>query len=79
MLKIPIIKGNIERALKQFKRKFKQTGILKKVRDKKSYTKPTTKRKLAKEKAILKQKYKEENDELRTTTPNEYRFQSNNS
>ena len=63
MLKIPIIKGNIERALKQFKRKFKQTGILKKVRDKKSYTKPTTKRKLAKEKAILKQKYKEENDE----------------
>ena len=44
MLKIPIIKGNIERALKQFKRKFKQTGILKKVRDKKSYTKPTTKR-----------------------------------
>ena len=63
MLKIPIIKGNIERALKQFKRKFKQTGILKKVRDKKSYTKPTTKRILSKEKAILKQKYREENGE----------------
>ena len=63
MLKIPIIKGNIERALKQFKRKFKQTGILKKVRDKKSYTTPTTKRRLSKEKAILKQKYREENDE----------------
>ena len=63
MLKIPVVKGNINKALKQFKRKFKQTGILKKVRDKKSYTKPTTKRKLAKEKAILKQKYKEENDE----------------
>jgi len=63
MLKIPVVKDNINKALKQFKRKFKQTGILKKVRDKKSYTKPTTKRKLAKEKAILKQKYKEENDE----------------
>ena len=63
MLKIPIIKGNIERALKQFKRKFKQTGILKKVRDKKNYTKPTTKRRQAKEKAILKQRYKEDNDE----------------
>ena len=63
MLKIPVIKGNINKALKLFKRKFKQTGILKKVRDKKSYAKPTTKRKLAKEKAILKQKYKEENDE----------------
>ena len=63
MLKIPVVKGNINKALKQFKRKFKQTGILKKVRDKKSYIKPTTKRKLVKEKAILKQKYKEENDE----------------
>jgi len=63
MLEIPVIKGNINKALKLFKRKFKQTGILKKVRDKKSYTKPTTKRKLAKEKSILNQKYKEENDE----------------
>ena len=63
MLTIPVIKGNINKALKQFKRKFKQTGILKKVRHKKSYTKPTTKRKLVKEKAILKRKYKEDNDE----------------
>ena len=63
MLKVPVIKDNINKALKIFKRKFKQTGILKKVRDKKNYTKPTTKRKLAKEKSILKQKYKEENDE----------------
>ena len=63
MLEIPVIKGNINKALKIFKRKFKQTGILKKVRDKKSYTKPTTKRRLSKEKAILKQKYREENDE----------------
>jgi small subunit ribosomal protein S21 len=63
MLKIPVVKDNINKALKQFKRKFKQTGILKKVRDKKSYTKPTTKKRLAKEKAILKRKYKENNDE----------------
>ena len=63
MLVIPVIKGNVEKALKQFKRKFKQTGKLKEVRDRKSYTKPTTKRKLAKEKAILKRKYKEDNDE----------------
>ena len=63
MLKIPVVKGIINKALKQFKRKFKQTGVLKEVRERKNYTKPTTKRKLAKEKAILKQKYKEENDE----------------
>ena len=63
MLIIPVVKGNIERALKSFKRKFKQTGKLKEVRERKYYTKPSTKRKLSKEKAILKQKYKEENDE----------------
>ena len=63
MLVIPVVKGNINKALKQFKRKFKQTGILKEVRERKGYTKPTTKRRLAKEKAILKRKYKENNDE----------------
>ena len=63
MLEIPVIKGNINKALKQFKRKFKQTGILKEVRERKNYTKPSTKRRKEKEKAILKRKYREENDE----------------
>ena len=63
MLKIPVIKGNINKALKQFKRKFKQLGILKEVRERKNYTKPSTKRRKQKEKAILKRKYKEKNDE----------------
>ena len=63
MLVVPVIKGNVEKALKQFKRKFKQTGVLKEVRERKNYTKPSTKRRKLKEKAILKQKYREENDE----------------
>ena len=63
MLIIPVQKGNINKALKYFKRKFKQTGALKEVRERKYYTKPSTKRKLAKEKSILKRKYKEDNDE----------------
>ena len=63
MLEIPVIKGNINKALKQFKRKFKQTGILKEVRERKNYIKPSTKRRKQKEKAILKRKYKEKNDE----------------
>ena len=63
MLKIPVVKGNINKALKQFKRKFKQTGILKEVRERKNHTKKSTKRKISKEKAILKRKYKEKNDE----------------
>ena len=56
MLIIPVVKGNVEKALKLFKRKFKQTGALKEVRERKYYTKKSTKRKLSKEKAILKTK-----------------------
>ena len=63
MLVVPVIKGNVEKALKQFKRKFKQTGILKEIRKNKHNIKKSTKRKLEKEKAILRRKYKEENDE----------------
>ena len=62
MLRIPVVKGNINRALKQFKRKFKKTGVLKELRERKNHIKKSTKRKLTKEKGILKQKYKE-NDE----------------
>ena len=63
MLIIPVVNGNINKALKIFKRKFKITGTLKEIRERKSHTKKSTKRKLSKEKAILKQKYKEKNDE----------------
>jgi small subunit ribosomal protein S21 len=63
MLKIPVVKGNINKALKTFKIRFKKTGTLQELKNRKNYTKKSTKRKLAKEKAILKQKYKEENDE----------------
>ena len=63
MLKIPVVKGNINKALKQFKRKFRDTKVLKELKERKNYTKPSTKRRKEKEKAILKQKYREENDE----------------
>ena len=63
MLIIPVVKGNVDRALKLFKRKFKQTGTLREIRERKYHTKKSTKRKLIKEKSILKQKYKEDNDE----------------
>ena len=63
MLEIPVVKGNINKALKLFKRKFKQTGILKEVRERKNYIKPSAKKRKQKEKAILKRKYKDKNDE----------------
>ena len=63
MLKIPVIKGNLNRALKQFKKKFRDTQVLKEIRERKNYTKPSIKRRKQKEKAILKRKYQENNDE----------------
>ena len=63
MLKVPVIKGNLNKALKIFKRKFKQTGILKEVRERKNYIKPSLNKRKQKQKSILTRKYKENNDE----------------
>tara|TARA_R110001592_G_scaffold41999_1_gene136650 strand:+ start:436 stop:636 length:201 start_codon:yes stop_codon:yes gene_type:complete len=57
MLKIPVIKNNLNKALKLFKRKFKNTGVLKELRDRKQYTKKSTKRRLIKNKAVHKKNY----------------------
>jgi len=63
MIRVPVIKGNLQKALKLFKRKFKQTGRVKEIRERKQYIKKSTKNKIQKEKTILKQKYKLKNDE----------------
>ena len=57
MLKVPVIKGNLSKALKIFKKKFKNTKVLKELRERQSYIKKSKKRKLKKDKAIHKQKY----------------------
>ena len=57
MLKVPVIKGNLNKALKIFKKKFKNTGVLKELRDRKQYTKKSTKRRLTKDKATYTNKY----------------------
>ena len=62
MLKIPVIKGDINRALKQFKRKFKNTQVLRKIREHEQYIKPSLKRRIEKDEAIRKLK-KQQDDE----------------
>ena len=62
MLIIKVQKGNINRALKQFKRKFRDTQVLKELRERKHYTKKSLKRKIEKEKAIRRLK-KQQDDE----------------
>ena len=62
MLKIPVIKGNINRALKQFKRKFRDTQVLKELRERKNYTKKSLKKIIEKNEAIRRLK-KQQDDE----------------
>ena len=57
MLKIPVIKGNLNKALKIFKKKFKNTGVLKELRERQQHTKKSRKRRLKKDKAIYTKKY----------------------
>jgi len=43
--------GNVERSLRKFKKKIQESGLLQELRDRETYTKPTTARKIAKGKA----------------------------
>ena len=54
MIVIPIKEGeNIERALKKFKRKFEKTGIMKELRARQAFTKPSIRRRETVKKAIF--------------------------
>ena len=44
MLKIPVVKGNLNKAVKQVKKKFRDTQVLKELRERKNYTKKSLKR-----------------------------------
>ena len=57
MLKVSVIKNNLNKALKIFKKKFKSTKVIKEIRERQQYTKKSKKRRLIKNKAIHKQKY----------------------
>ena len=62
MLKIPVVKGNINKALKQFKRKFRDTQVLRELRERKNYIKKSLKRRIEKDEAIRRLK-KQQDDE----------------
>ena len=60
MIVIPLKEGeNIERALKKFKRKFEKTGVIKELRERKAYKKPSVKKREVKIKAVYRQKIQE--------------------
>ncbi|KAA6351069.1 30S ribosomal protein S21 [termite gut metagenome] len=57
MIVVPVKEGeNIEKALKKFKRKFEKTGIVKELRRRQQFDKPSVIKRLKKEHAVYVQK-----------------------
>jgi small subunit ribosomal protein S21 len=54
----------IDRALKRYKRKFQNTGILREIRRRKEYTKPSIRRRNEVLKSIYREKVKRERGEI---------------
>ncbi len=64
MIKIPVKEGeSIERALKRFKRKFEKTGILKEMRSRQAFSKPSVERRSELIKARYVQQLKQEQED----------------
>ena len=60
MIIVPVKDGeNMERALKKFKRKFEKTGVVKELRARQQYIKPSVLKRLRMEKAIYVQKLRQ--------------------
>jgi small subunit ribosomal protein S21 len=56
--------GNVEKALRKFKKKIQESGKLEELREREQYEKPTTTRRLAKNKAVRRYQKQVESDEL---------------
>ena len=57
MIVVPVKEGeNIEKALKKFKRKFEKTGVVKELRARQQFYKPSVLNRLKRERAIYVQK-----------------------
>ena len=63
MLIVKVERGNLNRALKNFKKMFRNTQVVKEIREREYFKKPSLKRKLIKDKAIRRlQKQRNEED-----------------
>tara|TARA_R110002049_G_scaffold245596_1_gene419684 strand:- start:160 stop:351 length:192 start_codon:yes stop_codon:yes gene_type:complete len=61
MIIVPVKEGeNIERALKKFKKKFDKTGVIKELRERQQFDKPSVINRQQKLKAIYKQHLQQE-------------------
>jgi len=63
MIIIPVKEGeNIDRALKRFKRKFEKTGVIKELRERQAFSKPSVKRRTVLKKAAYIQSLQRQED-----------------
>ena len=63
MIVVQVKEGeNIERALKKFKRKFEKTGVIKELRSRQQFDKPSVLKRLKMEHAIYVQKLRQEEE-----------------
>ncbi len=63
MIVIPVKEGeNVERALKRFKRKFEKTGVIKELRSRQAFEKPSVIKRAEINKAIYVQQLQREED-----------------
>jgi len=63
MIIVPIKEGeSIDRALKKYKRKFEKTGVVKELRERQKYTKPSVKNREQRLKAIYIQQMRDEQE-----------------
>jgi len=63
MIIVPVKEGeSIDRALKKYKRKFEKTGVVKELRERQKFTKPSVKKREEKLKAIYVQGLKQQEE-----------------
>ena len=66
MIVVPVKEGeNIEKALKKFKRKFEKTGIVKELRSRQQFDKPSVVKRLKKERAVYVQQLQQDRKSTR--------------
>lgn len=61
---VVVINDNVEKALRKFKKKVTESGLLQNLRDRETYEKPTTRRKKAKNSAVRRWKKRLSDEQL---------------
>lgn len=63
MIVVQVKEGeNIERAIKKYKKKFEKTGVLKELRERQKFTKPSVEKRVQTLKAIYREQYRLNNE-----------------